>query len=63
MGRKSVDVTVPPQISARDAGKTFRLTEMSAAAAEKWALRAMLLLRNSGERVPDDVRGLTAGLW
>jgi hypothetical protein len=38
----------------RDNGKRFRLTEMSAAQAERWAMRAFLLLAASGAEVPDD---------
>jgi len=40
----------------RDVGKTFRLTEMPALAAEKWAARALLALGKSGVDIPDEVR-------
>jgi hypothetical protein len=48
MARKSIDVTITPENSpsadGRDNGKTFRITEMSAYDAEKWALRANMAL-------------------
>ncbi len=47
----------------RDAGKLFRITEMSAVKAEKWCLRAFFMLLNAGVEVPDDVAsGGFAGL-
>ncbi len=39
----------------RDSGKTFRITEMAAAKAEKWCLRAFFVLLNAGVDVPDDL--------
>lgn len=56
--RKRETVVIPRWEGNRDAGKVFVVTEMPAAQAEKWAMRALLLLRNSGERVPDNVEGL-----
>lgn len=50
-------VTVPIW-GERDAGKNFKLTEMPSTKAEKWALRALLLLRGSGERVPENMAGV-----
>lgn len=41
----------------RDRGKSYLLTEMSAFRAEKWGMRAMLALENSGFRVPDELKG------
>lgn len=41
--------------AGRDQGKTFFLTEMSAASAEDWAVRAFLALAKSGAEIPDDV--------
>lgn len=58
MARKHEIVTVPSWEGNRDAGSQFLITEMSAAAAEKWGLRAFLLLKGSGERIPDSVAGL-----
>jgi hypothetical protein len=46
--RKTLDVTITaetaPSVDGRDYGKTFRITEMSALAAERWANRATLAL-------------------
>ncbi len=47
--------------AGRDHGKMFLLTEMSAAKAEEWALRALLALTNAGAEIPDDSAGI-AGL-
>lgn len=51
MARKTIDITVGEP--GRDQGKTFRLREMDAMAAEKWALRALLAIARSGVPVPD----------
>lgn len=58
MARKSETVRVPAWDGNRDSGKIFVVTEMPAAAAEKWAMRAFLMLKGSGERIPDNVQGL-----
>ena len=58
MARKRETVTVPNWSGNRDAGKKFLITEMPAADAEKWALRALLLIKGSGERIPNGVAGL-----
>lgn len=58
MARKVETVIVPNWEGNRDSGKQFLITEMSAMAAEKWALRAFLALKGSEERIPDNVRGL-----
>ncbi len=55
--RKTEDVTVPSW-GERDKGKTYRLTEMPSTRGEKWAYRALLLLRGSGERVPENIAGV-----
>lgn len=55
MARESKDWTATTR---RDAGKTFRLTEMSAWAAEKWAIRAFMALGKSGVDIPEDVQAL-----
>lgn len=39
----------------RDKGKHFVITEMSAAQAESWAMRALLLLMKNGVELPDGV--------
>ncbi len=46
--------------AGRDLGKCYRLTEMSASQAEKWAAKALLALARGGAEVPDDIAG--AGL-
>lgn len=55
---KSVTVQVPAEWGGRDQNKHFKITEMPATQAEKWGWRALLLLRGSGERMPDNVQGL-----
>src|SRR5216684_1039937 len=40
----------------RDKGRCYLLTEMSAAQAEKWAFRALLIAAQSGADIPDAVR-------
>ena len=52
-------VTAKP--AGRDHGKTFVLTEMSAAAAEAWAIKALLALARAGVEIPDETTGM-AGL-
>lgn len=42
----------------RDNGKVFHLEEMSAMAAEKWAMRAMLALTKSGVEIPEGIEGM-----
>lgn len=54
-GRKTRDITLDDEYM-RDAGKTFRLTEMPASQAEEWAYRCFLGFMNSGIEVPDDIR-------
>ena len=51
--RKTLTYTVTD--SGRDQGKAFLITEMSAADAEDWALRAFFALMNSGIDIPDEV--------
>ena len=56
MARRTEDLTIVD----RDETKVFRLTEMSAWAAEKWAARALLALMKSGVDVPENIT--SAGL-
>ena len=58
MARRTEDFKVTEV--GRDQGKTFRLTEMSAFHAERWAAKALLALMKSGVEVPEDVA--SAGL-
>ena len=55
MARKTKDVTI--SAAGRDYGKTFRLTEMFATPAEKWAFRAVTALGRAGYRLPEDLTG------
>jgi hypothetical protein len=54
MARKTQDVTIDDGES-RDNGRTYRITEMAAARAEKWAMRAFLAIAKSGLDVPPDL--------
>jgi hypothetical protein len=56
MARKTIDITITAD--GRDQGKTFRITEMSASQAEKWAMRAFLALAKSGVDVPDHIQAM-----
>lgn len=53
-GRKSETVKVPLW-GGRDAGKLFRLTEMPAARAEKWALRLVLAMKGTSAAIPESL--------
>lgn len=53
MARKQITVTI--DTPGRDFGKAFRLTEMPASQAEKWAARAFLALAKSGVEIPDNI--------
>jgi hypothetical protein len=55
MARKSLDITIPKDSGSRDASKLFRLTEMPASQAEKWAARAFLAMARNGIEIPDDI--------
>jgi hypothetical protein len=61
MARKTKTITIPQAEGNRDSGKTFLLTEMSAAQSEKWALRALGAIANSGMEIPPDVMRLGMG--
>lgn len=56
--RKTERFTITSE--GRDKGKTFILTEMPADQGERWALRALLALTNTGAAVPEEA--LTAGM-
>jgi len=61
MARRVADLTIPNDpMFPRDAGKTYRITEMPARVGEEWANKLFFALANSGVQVPDDVKG--AGL-
>lgn len=54
--RKTARITISAE--GRDRGKTFVLTEMPAAQAEKWAFRALLLAAQSGAEVGNALSGM-----
>lgn len=51
--RKTALITV--DADGRDKGKTFKLTEMSATAAEDWAARVINGMARSGVDIPEDI--------
>ena len=53
MARKQATITIDTE--GRDFGKTFKIIEMPATQAEKWAIRALLALAKSGVDVPDNI--------
>lgn len=55
MARKTITVTIDR--AGRDLGRMYSIKEMSAAAAEEWATRALLALGQSGADIPDDIAG------
>ncbi|OYV50517.1 MAG: hypothetical protein B7X10_01255 [Burkholderiales bacterium 21-58-4] len=54
--RKSTTFTVNDD--GRDNGKVFKITEMSADGAERWALRAFFALMNAGVDIPEDIASM-----
>lgn len=53
MARRTATITVTQ--AGRDQGKVFLITEMSAVAAERWAVRCFLALAKSGAEVPPEI--------
>jgi hypothetical protein len=53
MARNEKFVTITAK--GRDKGKVFKLTEMPAMQAEKWAIRAFLALARGGIEIPEDI--------
>ena len=49
--RKTIDVTI--DADGRDKGKSFKVTELPAAQAEAWAIRAMGVMFKSGVEIPE----------
>jgi|SRR5579863_1712687 len=58
MPRKTERLTITAE--GRDKGKVFVLTEMPADQGERWALRALLALTNTGAAIPEEA--LSAGM-
>lgn len=54
--RRILDVTITD--TGRDKGKLFKITEMSADAAEWWAVRFLLALGKNGVDIPDNVMAM-----
>lgn len=54
MAREQKDITITEQ--NRDFNKKFRLTEMPALRAERWATRLFLGLAKSGVDIPDNIQ-------
>jgi len=52
MARKELIYMV--QDKGRDEDKVFKLTEMGAAQAERWAMRALMALMKSGANIPEN---------
>lgn len=61
MARKTKTLRIPADPPSRDAGKTFLITEMPAAHCEKWAMRALMAVANSGLDIPPDVMRMGMG--
>lgn len=57
-GRKVEDVTVPAEWGARDKGKVYRITEASAAQAEKWGYRLVIALKGTTAAIPESIAPL-----
>lgn len=55
MARKELTYTAE---DGRDKGKKFKLTEMGAAQAERWAMRALMALMKSGAEIPENFEKL-----
>jgi hypothetical protein len=53
IGKLPDDFGQPIGEQSRDLGKKFRITEMPASKAERWAIRALLALAKSGVELPD----------
>jgi hypothetical protein len=56
MARK-IEILVIDDKGSRDNGKKFILTEMAADQGERWGLRALLALTNTGAAVPEEALG------
>lgn len=55
MARKTERLTITSE--GRDKGKVFILTEMPSDQGERWALRALLALTNTGAAIPEEALG------
>lgn len=57
MARKTLRIDLDDKFE-RDAGKSFLITELSATAAERWAVKAFLSLARAGIDVPENIRSM-----
>lgn len=53
MARRSATVVISDP-NSRDNGKSFRVTEMSADAAERWAIRLLLVFARASTKMPEE---------
>lgn len=53
MARKKITVKIADE--GRDKGKTFLIEEMSAFAAERWAMRAFMAMARNGIELPEGI--------
>ena len=60
MAQQTMDITIGT--SGRDAGKTFRITEMKPEEGEWFAMRALMLIASGGKEMPDISGGALAAL-
>jgi hypothetical protein len=58
--RKTADITI--QADGRDKTKTYRLTEMDAIKAEKWAIRCIMAMGKGGVTIPEELPRSMAGI-
>lgn len=59
--RNTKFIAIPSDPPTRDSGKLFKLTEMPADAAERWALRAMFAITKNGADVPEELQHMGWG--
>ena len=59
--RKTKFIAIPVAPDNRDGGKLFKLTEMSADAAERWAFRALFAITKNGADVPPELTHMGMG--
>lgn len=58
--RKTAAITITAE--GRDLGRQYLITELSASAAEDWAIRAFMAIAKGGMEIPDGVPASIAGI-
>ena len=58
IGDRKVEDVVVPAWGGRDIGKTFRITEMDAISAEKWAWRFFIVIKGTSGQLPANLEQL-----